>query len=131
MKKYILAFLTFFFSFFASTFAFTDTDHYEWKNTLTLRPHENHTITTGFNSVLIEQSRGVHTFLENDIALNTIDLGEERAIETGIYLSDEWNLSDRFSIDAGIRYNIFNSLGPRDIYQYESDSYSLDNISIR
>ncbi|HYX05777.1 MAG TPA: TonB-dependent receptor [Bacteroidales bacterium] len=103
-------------------------EQYEWKNTLTLYPGENHTMVAGFDNTYYNQSRGNHYFLQNDSVVKTLKLGNEQALETGIYLSDEWKLSKHFSVYAGVRYNIYNYLGPQDIYHYAS--YDLRKINI-
>jgi hypothetical protein len=43
---------------------------------------------------------------------------DEQALETGIYLSDEFTVSDALSINYGLRYSGFLSLGPSVIYSY-------------
>ncbi|MEJ0083374.1 MAG: hypothetical protein WDM78_21035 [Puia sp.] len=43
---------------------------------------------------------------------------QEQALETALYLGDQWSISQNCSLNAGIRYNVYNYLGPHDVYQY-------------
>jgi hypothetical protein len=42
----------------------------------------------------------------------------EQALESALYIGDKYTVSPKLSIDAGIRYSIYNYLGPHDVYQY-------------
>ncbi len=48
-------------------------------------------------------------------------LSNEQGIESAAYLSDHFELTQRLSIYAGIRYSFYNYVGPRDIYVYAPD----------
>jgi hypothetical protein len=43
----------------------------------------------------------------------------EQALESAVYLGDQWTISPKWSVSAGIRYSLYNYLGPHDVYQYE------------
>jgi hypothetical protein len=102
--------------------------HYQWKNTFVLRPHPKHTIITGIDNTFYSQSRGKHYLLQENRVIASNDLGTEQALETGLFLGDEWNISAKISAYAGLRYNLYNYLGPQDIYRYNSDEFQIDNI---
>lgn len=46
-------------------------------------------------------------------------LQKDKALETAFYLGDEWEITPKLSVNAGIRYSLFNALGPRSYYKYE------------
>ncbi|PWT72979.1 MAG: TonB-dependent receptor [Bacteroidetes bacterium] len=43
---------------------------------------------------------------------------KEQALESTLYLGDRYNVSSKLSFDLGLRYSLYNYLGPRDVYQY-------------
>lgn len=43
-------------------------------------------------------------------------LDTEEAVESALYISDTWNISDRISADLGIRYSVFTNLRPFKYY---------------
>jgi hypothetical protein len=46
----------------------------------------------------------------------------EHALETSVYLSDLWNITPALSVNIGLRYTVFNALGPRAWQVYEPHS---------
>ena len=45
-------------------------------------------------------------------------LQRERALESALYLSDRIELNHRLGLQLGLRYSLFNALGPREVPQY-------------
>lgn len=54
--------------------------------------------------------------------INEINIAEERALESAIYVSDSYKFSDKLLLDLGFRYSFFASLGPREERIYEANS---------
>ena len=48
-------------------------------------------------------------------------LQSEKALESALYADYEHKFDDKLSIAAGLRYSIFNALGPRDVNYYQSN----------
>jgi hypothetical protein len=46
----------------------------------------------------------------------------EQSVETGIYASDDYNITDKISISYGLRYSLFFALGPTMVYHYLPDA---------
>jgi hypothetical protein len=58
------------------------------------------------------------------------ELQMERALEPSVYISDELDITPRFSITAGIRGTLYTSFGPRRVYLYYDDlPRSVETIS--
>lgn len=56
-------------------------------------------------------------------------LQEEQAIEWAAYADFDWRISARFSLIGGIRYSLFQNLGPFDSYLYEDpENPSVEGI---
>ena len=53
--------------------------------------------------------------------IKTDQLQHEKALECAAYLSYERPLTEKLSVSAGLRYSIFNALGPRDVNYYEDN----------
>ncbi len=109
--------------------AYTDNfqlKHTEFKSNFTFRPDNNkHTINIGFNSILYNLNQGtLLPFGENSI-IAPVSMGEEKAIETGIFASHEWNVSPVFTLTSGIRYNQYFFLGAYEARFYESEIVRL------
>ena len=46
---------------------------------------------------------------------------KEKATEAALYLEDKYNITDRFSVNAGIRFSSFFVTGPRSVFLYSPD----------
>src|SRR5262249_11422713 len=42
----------------------------------------------------------------------------EHAMESAAYLSEKWNITNELSVQAGIRYSVYNYLGPKSVNEY-------------
>jgi ferric enterobactin receptor len=47
-----------------------------------------------------------------------VTLEQERSLESAVYLEDEWKLTERLSVVAGLRYSQFVRLGAASVYRY-------------
>jgi len=58
---------------------------------------------------------------------NDVFLEKKYALESALYLSDEWNASDKLKITYGIRISDLNVLGPGNFYTYDKDGNKTDS----
>lgn len=83
-------------------------------------PNQKHTVNFGLGSILYNlasgnmQPRGPESLVAPDV------LQDEQALESSIYVGDNFDLSQNISLYAGIRYSYYQFLGPRDVYTYPS-----------
>lgn len=81
---------------------------------------ENHLLKLGWNSILYNVQPGKYVPLgESNIAYK--ELQTEKALESAVYLEDEWNVTDKLALNLGLRYSIFNAIGPRTYNTYSPD----------
>ncbi|MCE7061748.1 TonB-dependent receptor [Dyadobacter sp. CY343] len=77
-----------------------------------------HTLEFGLSSIYYKlnpgsfQPRGSQSLIVPD------ELQAEQAVESAIYLEDKYEVSPRLSVSAGIRYSLFQYLGPRSVNTY-------------
>lgn len=58
---------------------------------------------------------------------NDVFLEKKYALESALYLSDEWNASDKLKITYGVRLSDLNVLGPGNFYTYDKDGNKTDS----
>ncbi|NDW11285.1 TonB-dependent receptor [Bacteroides sp. 214] len=81
---------------------------------------DKHKVNFGLKSMFYNINAGTYE-PEGDQSLVRKDvLQKDKALETAIYIGDEWEINNKLSVNAGIRYSIFNALGPRTYYKYQS-----------
>jgi len=116
-------------------------DHYDYNNSLNENPFEayslrfeinqgfaridltsylndKHTLDFGFGAILYRLNPGSLLPNSSESLIKPTHLQQEQALESAVYLSDRWNITQDFSINAGIRYSLFNAMGPRTYYIY-------------
>ena len=89
-----------------------------------LMPHFNyylsakHTLQFGLSSIYYKLHPGMYTPIGKGSLTVADTLQKEQALESALYLSDEYKITSSFSVEAGIRYSVFNSLGPSTVNNY-------------
>ncbi len=70
-----------------------------------------HRLGMGFSSKLYSVSPGKINPLGQTSEIAAFSVDKEQGLESAVYISDEWKINDELSIDAGLRYSMFNLLG--------------------
>jgi hypothetical protein len=74
-------------------------------------PSTSHRIRFGAHYTYHRLTPSIATASSNDVDFSS-DLQAKYAQEAGLYIQDEIRLSDRLSLDAGLRFSLFSQLGP-------------------
>ncbi|WP_343530908.1 TonB-dependent receptor plug domain-containing protein [Pedobacter sp.] len=56
-------------------------------------------------------------------------LQREKALETAVFFGDEFKINDKLSVNMGLRYSLFNTLGARDVASY-AENLPKSNINM-
>jgi len=77
-----------------------------------------HTLNFGVSSILYGNNPG--TFEPDGSKSLVIPqvIAAEQALESALYFGDKYDVSPKFSISAGVRFNIYNYLGPQTVDNY-------------
>jgi len=79
--------------------------------------NDRHTLTVGVHSIRYVLNAGyLEPQGESLILPERVD--REQALETALYLGDDFEINDKLTINYGLRYVIYNYLGPNRINQY-------------
>ena len=70
---------------------------------------EKHTITYGADAISYNLAPGSYLPYGGESLVVPDIIPDETGIEGAAYLSDSWSISDRVSLDFGVRYSMFNS----------------------
>ncbi|MGI4759395.1 MAG: TonB-dependent receptor, partial [Janthinobacterium lividum] len=78
-----------------------------------------HTVEFGGSALLYRIAPGQLTPLgDNSLVVNT-SIEHEQALESALYVADRFDISPRLALDAGLRYSLYNALGPRSVLTYQ------------
>jgi hypothetical protein len=108
--------------------------HSEARVTFRLCPTDAHHIRLGANSIFYRNGRGEFGPLDGESLISPIALGVEHGIESGVFIEDDWQINERISVQAGVRYNVYTFLGPAAVFTYPEgramrESTVLDTVS--
>ncbi len=77
-----------------------------------------HTFEFGLNSLLYKLHPGLYQPLGKSSLVTPDEVNAEQALESALYASDKYNITSALSIEGGIRYSMFNYLGPQTVNNY-------------
>jgi len=93
-------------------------------------PNPKNEIKFGANSILYNINPGNYKPENSTSIYENFKFQNESAIESAIYIGDRYELTPQISIDAGLRFSIYNYLGPQTIYGYNEElPMSLSSIT--
>lgn len=80
---------------------------------------DKHTLNFGGVSQFYNINSGTYEPLHGNSLVKRDGLQRDKAVESAFYIGDQWDITPGLSVNAGIRYSIFNALGPRSYYTYQ------------
>ncbi len=89
-----------------------------FKADFTYKPDNKQVFSFGLNAIYYKLSPGSFLPYGNQSLVKPDVLQDERGLESAAYLGYEYNVTSNLSINAGIRYSMFNYFGPHDAYTY-------------
>lgn len=95
-----------------------DINQYNAKFDFTYYLSAKHTLDFGMDNIFYRLYPGEMDPFGKSSLLIADTLQAEQAVQTSFYLSDEYIISGPLSVDYGIRYSLYDYLGPRTVYTY-------------
>jgi len=79
-----------------------------------------HTLEFGVNSIYYKLHPGTYQPVGKESLVALDEMQAEQALESAVYVSDKYTITNDFSLEAGARYTMYNYLGPQDVNIYPS-----------
>ncbi len=80
--------------------------------------NNKHKIAFGLSSLYYNINSGTFTPLGKESLVVPDTVEAEQALESAVYISDQYNISSNLSLEAGIRYSLYNYLGAKHVFTY-------------
>jgi hypothetical protein len=93
-------------------------NQYNFRTDFTYSPDSKNRIDFGVSSIYYQLHPGALTPEGSKSLVTTNIMQTEQALESAVYLGDEYAVNSNFSIDAGLRYSVYNYLGPHSVNSY-------------
>ena len=81
-------------------------------------PDNKHDINFGIQHLFYDLKPGEINPSNKSSIIKPLKLENEKATETSIYLGDQYSVTEKLSIQAGLRYSYYRYLGAQEVYQY-------------
>lgn len=102
---------------------------YNIKQDFSWFPNPNHTVKFGLNSVYHTFQPGTIEVEEGTQFFNGDTIPEQYALESGAYIQDDYKVNNWFSLNYGLRYSLFNQLGPGIVKTFDDEGNILTENS--
>jgi len=96
--------------------------YYEINESFNYLPNTKHEIKFGFNSILHKIDPGSYEPVNEESVYKNSTFETESALESSVYIGDMFEINHKLSIEGGLRYTLFNYLGPKTVYSYQENS---------
>ncbi|KYP16197.1 hypothetical protein [Flavihumibacter sp. CACIAM 22H1] len=80
--------------------------------------NDKHQLNAGLQSIMYRLFPGNYQPQGSASLVQAKEIEREKALESAIYLGDQYRVNSKLSISAGLRWNLYNYLGPRTVFQY-------------
>jgi hypothetical protein len=78
-------------------------------------------LMTGVGSILYGITPGTITPTSLESNVKAVTVNKEQSLENSFFLEDEFEMSEKFRFNAGLRLSYYSSLGPQKVYLYQPD----------
>jgi hypothetical protein len=95
-----------------------DINQYNFKSDFNWYVNADHTVDFGISSIRYKLHPGTYEPYGNESIIVKDEVAAEHAMESAVYIGDKWNVNDNLSVQAGLRYSVYNYLGPQDVNIY-------------
>jgi hypothetical protein len=113
---------------------FSDIDYRMLKWFLTWHPYENHTLEYGINVIGYKVDPGHKKPFGAESIINPEQIQREQAWEISGFISDDIKVSERLSVDMGVRFTQYLQVGSGTVYSYQDgfprrSEYITDSVT--
>ena len=91
---------------------------------------DKHLFTFGGKSMFYGINPGNYEPFGENSNVKFDKLQKENALESALYFEDQWDVTDKISLNAGVRFSIYNAFGPRSYYKYNPDMLPYESTII-
>jgi hypothetical protein len=88
----------------------------------------DHTIRFGWQSTFHDFSPGFAQGRGEETIFGELKVPDYKALQHALYLSDDFQITERISLHTGLRFSLFQNIGPGTIYRFDPLFRPLDSV---
>ncbi|SFU28041.1 TonB-dependent Receptor Plug Domain [Pustulibacterium marinum] len=81
--------------------------------------NKKHKLFYGISSKLYNLNPGYLHPSDIETSIESVDLEQKKGLESGLFLQDEFTVNEKLTVNGGLRFSLFNAMGPATQYFYE------------
>jgi hypothetical protein len=81
-------------------------------------PNNKHLIKAGLSTIYYKLDPGVKQPDGDKSQVLYKKVEQEQALESALYLGDQYTINSNLVVNGGVRFSMFNSFGPKTVYEY-------------
>lgn len=93
-------------------------DQSSLKSDFTYTFSKSHSLNFGLSSIYYQLQPGTLKPFGSESLMTEDIVPAEQALESAIYIGDKYDIGNNFSVNVGLRYSLYNYLGPQSINNY-------------
>lgn len=101
---------------------------YSFKNDLSYALNSRNELSFGYHLTGRRFAPGTVSPNTSGSIFQTVEIQHMYALDHGLYVSNLHNISDRITLDYGVRLSIFQNIGPGDVFLYEDPRDNIDIV---
>lgn len=105
-------------------------DHLQGKAHFSYAPTDKHQVNFGLDVIRYQLDPGQVAPNNPESIVEAKQLEKEHALEGSLYVSDEWTISEKFSLQAGLRFTQYLFLGPKTVFDYRENAPRVEENMI-
>ncbi len=105
----------------------SDLTDYNLKGDFTWYVNPSNTVTFGFSSLYHNFFPGVIEGSGSEAFVERYAIEHQHALESGLYVSNDQKIGSLFTLKYGLRFSIFNNVGPGTVYDYDNEGVPMDS----
>jgi hypothetical protein len=98
------------------------------KGDLSLYLNDHNTIRFGGSAIYHVFQPGEAKGIGNETVLTSVKVPENDALETGLYAGNEQKIGRHLTLKYGLRFSMFQNVGPGTVFQYDNNYKATDSI---
>ncbi len=90
-------------------------------------PNDQNHISAGFSSIYHRFDPGMLRGLDEQSFIGSVGSTSSEALSHAVYVSNDQRLDERWSLDYGLRFSVFQSMGPSTVYNFDDSHNYIDS----
>ncbi len=100
-------------------------NQYFFKGNVAYKINDSHQLQIGLQSLLYDVNPGTYGPIGDKSYIANKQLDKEQALESAVYVEDQWTLSPQLKVTGGLRYAMFNGMQDGKKHTYQAPEFRL------